>query len=95
MRLAGLEISSDGVAELRDRLRDANHLVVSARLTQAIRNNFEDVALTIRERTLILDVLIDSTAQGDQAPELGLLRDTLLAEEAWFVRTGLTSRRIA
>jgi hypothetical protein len=94
MRLAGLEISSDGVAELRDRLRDANHLVLSARLTQAIRNNVEDVALTIRERTLILDVLID-TAQGDQAPELGLLRDTLLAEEAWFVRTGLASRRIA
>ena len=69
------------------RLRDYLYAEAAERLECALDNDLPDVALTDRERTQILDVLMDPPDDD----ELTQLRRTLLAEYTWRVGHGLAA----
>ena len=86
MRLAGLEIAEDAVAELVWQLRDQVYVNQAEKLDAALARGRPEVALSINDRNAILDVLDD--------PPTGLerLREVLLAEYVWRVQIGLERR---
>jgi hypothetical protein len=88
MRLAGVELSNETVAELRSMLRDEFYFKAADTLERAHLEDRPEVGLTIRERTAILDVL------DDAREELAQLRDVLMAEHEWRLCMGLVAGRV-
>ena len=87
MFLAGIRLSNELVAELVTMLRGEYYFKAADTLDAALADDASHVALTIRERTVILDVL------DDPPPGLAHLREVLLAEYVWWAREGLTAGR--
>ena len=88
MLLAGIEITTELVAELASRLRDEYYVNAADTLDHALETNQAHVSLTIRQRTAILDVLDDPPAAFEE------LRVVLLNEHTWRIREGLAPGRV-
>jgi len=84
MRVAGIEIETDGIELLIDLLRDECYLAAANRLDEALLDGSADVGLTTKERTAVLDVLDDPPSSV-----LSKLRGILLEENVGRVRAGL------
>ncbi len=85
MLLAGVETDTETVTLLVVLLRAEYYFKAAGTLQLALARGLTEVALTIRERTAVLDVL------DDPIDELSALRRTLLAEQDWRQRIGLTA----
>ena len=83
MLLAGVRISEPFVLDLADRLRDDGFDAAAQTLNAAQASRRAVVALTVRDREMILRVL------GDPPEGLAELRGVLLREHVWRVRVGL------
>ena len=84
MRIAGVEIDNRSVLALAGMLRAEYYFKAAGTLEQALADGRPDAALTIRERTAILDVLDDPPHDLDE------LRRVLLEEHEWRTRLRLT-----
>jgi len=87
MRLAGIEVADELVADLVSLLRFHVYVAPALKLERALAKAEPEVALTINDRNAILDVLEDDRPAG-----LETLCAVLLSEYAWRAQNGLESR---
>ena len=81
--LAGIAVAADSVAALASIVRAVGADVLADRLEQALDDQVRLLALTIDERTIILDQLDDSPDGLEE------LRGVLMNEHMWRQREGL------
>jgi hypothetical protein len=73
VKVAGAEVSSAAICELALRLRNAREYSLANRLSRALDNGSNEIALTARERAQLLDALQRHVVVGMEELELRLV----------------------